>query len=171
MAKRYFKPDALAHRAADQRLELTHQRVHVDRLRLQVLASRERQQLLCNALTPLRCVPGCRQVPLQMIIAAEPAVQQVNMSEDNREHVVKVVRDSSGELTDGFHLLRLDQIADHLMMLSFRAATSPEASTVIERVRSPFVTASETSAMARAWVVRFSASWFTLSVKSRQMPA
>jgi len=115
MAKRYFKPDALAHRAADQRLELTHQRVHVERLRLQVLASRERQQLLCNALTPLRCVPGCRQVPLQMIIAAEPAVQQVNISEDNREQVVKVVRDSSGELTDGFHLLRLDQIADHLI--------------------------------------------------------
>src|SRR5262245_9793010 len=56
-------------------------------------------------------------------------------------------------------------------MLSFRAATSPEASTVIDRVRSPFVTASETSAMARTWLVRLSASWFTLSVKSRQMPA
>src|SRR5262249_24281789 len=50
-----------------------------------------------------------------MIIAAEPAVQQVNISEDNCEQVVKVVRDSSGELTNRFHLLRLDQIADHLI--------------------------------------------------------
>src|SRR5262245_24971486 len=115
MAKRDFKPDALAHRAADQRLELTHQCVHVERLRLQVLAARERQQLLCEALAPLRCVPGCRQVPLQMLIAVDPAAQQVNVSEDNREQVVEVVRDSPGELTNRFHLLRLDQIADHLI--------------------------------------------------------
>ena len=46
-AKLYVKPDAFAQRVADQRLKLTHQRVHVELLRLQVLASRERQQLLC----------------------------------------------------------------------------------------------------------------------------
>ena len=68
------------------------------------MLARESQQLLCKGFDPLRCVPGCRQLPLQMIIAVEPAAQQVNISEDNREHVVKVVRDSSGELTDGFHL-------------------------------------------------------------------
>src|SRR5262249_40899959 len=61
-------------------------------------------------------------------------------------------------------------------MLSFRAATSPDASTVIDRVRSPFVTASETLAMARTWVVRLSASWFTfelisLSVLGRGQPS
>src|SRR5262249_60698186 len=100
-------PDAPAYRAADQRLEPTHQCVHVERLRLQVLASRERQQLLCEALAPLRCVPGCRQVPLQMLIAIDPAAQQVDVSENNREQVVEVVRDSSGELTNRFHLLRL----------------------------------------------------------------
>jgi hypothetical protein len=32
--KALLKPDALAHRAADQRLELTHERVHVRRLRV-----------------------------------------------------------------------------------------------------------------------------------------
>jgi hypothetical protein len=42
-------------------------------------------------------------------------------------------------------------------MLSFSEATSPEASTEIERARSPFVTAVATSAMARTWVVRFAA--------------
>ena len=39
------------------------------------------------------------------------------------------------------------------LMLSLSSATSPCASTVIERVRSPWVTAVETSAIARTWVV------------------
>jgi len=39
-------------------------------------------------------------------------------------------------------------------MLSFRAATSPRASTVIERVKSPLVTAVATSAMARTCVAQ-----------------
>ena len=56
-------------------------------------------------------------------------------------------------------------------MLSFSAATSPCASTVIDRVRSPLVTAVATSAIARTCVVRFAASWFTLSVRSCQVPA
>ena len=57
------------------------------------------------------------------------------------------------------------------LTLSFSAATSPLASTVMERVRSPAATAVATSAMARTWVVRLSASWFTLSVRSRHSPA
>ena len=55
-------------------------------------------------------------------------------------------------------------------MLSFSSATSPAASTVIERVRSPEVTAVETSAIARSWIVSVSASWLTLSVRSFQVP-
>ena len=38
------------------------------------------------------------------------------------------------------------------------------------RVRSPLVTAVATSAMARTCVVRFAASWLTLSVRSRHVP-
>ena len=57
------------------------------------------------------------------------------------------------------------------LMLSFSSATSPWASTGIERVRSPLVTAVATSAMARTWVVRLAASWLTLSVRSFQVPA
>jgi len=40
-----------------------------------------------------------------------------------------------------------------------------------QRVRSPLVTAVATSAMARTWVVRLAASWLTLSVSARQVPA
>ncbi len=57
------------------------------------------------------------------------------------------------------------------LMLSLSAATSPNASTAIDRVRSPLVTAVATSAIARTWVVRLAASWFTLSVRSFQVPA
>ena len=57
------------------------------------------------------------------------------------------------------------------LMLSLSAATSPCASTVIERVRSPLVTAVATSAMARTCVVRLAASWLTLSVRSFHVPA
>jgi len=56
------------------------------------------------------------------------------------------------------------------LMLSERSATSPLASTAIERVRSPWVTAVDTSAIARTWVVRFDASWFTFSVSPRHVP-
>ena len=57
------------------------------------------------------------------------------------------------------------------LMLSLSAATSPCASTLMERVRSPFVTAVATSAIARTCVVRFAASWLTLSVRSFHVPA
>ena len=58
-----------------------------------------------------------------------------------------------------------------VLMLSLSSATSPRASTWIERVRSPLVTAVATSAMARTWVVRFAASRLTLPVRSFQVPA
>ncbi len=57
------------------------------------------------------------------------------------------------------------------LTLRFSASSSPRASTAMERVRSPFVTAVATSAMARTCVVRFAASWLTLSVRSFQVPA
>jgi hypothetical protein len=58
-----------------------------------------------------------------------------------------------------------------VLMLSFRSATSPRASTLIDRVRSPWVTAVATSAIARTWVVRLAASRFTFAVRSFQVPA
>ena len=54
--------------------------------------------------------------------------------------------------------------------LSFRKATSPRASTVIDWVRSPLVTAVATSPMARTCRVRLAASSLTLLVRSRQTP-
>ena len=56
------------------------------------------------------------------------------------------------------------------LTLSFRSETSPFASTSIDRVRSPWVTAVETSAIARTCVVSEPAMKFTFSVRSRHTP-
>ena len=66
---------------------------------------------------------------------------------------------------------RVLQVADHLVDVVLQGGDLPRASTLIDRVRSPFVTAVATSAIARTWVVRFAASWLTLSVRSFQVPA
>ena len=63
-----------------------------------------------------------------------------------------------------------DRLAIIWLMLSFSSPTSPAASTVMVRVRSPWVTAVATSAMDRTWVVRFPASWFTFSVRRAHVP-
>ena len=57
-----------------------------------------------------------------------------------------------------------------VLMVSLSSATSPRASTVIFWDRSPRATAVVTWAMLRTWPVRFPASWFTLSVRSFQVP-
>src|SRR6476661_7844369 len=57
------------------------------------------------------------------------------------------------------------------LIVSLSAAISPDASTAMDRVKSPLVTAVATSAIDRTWLVRFAASWFTLSVRSRHRPA
>ncbi len=58
-----------------------------------------------------------------------------------------------------------------VLMLSLRSATSPRASTWIDRVRSPLVTAVATSAIARTCVVRLAASRLTLPVRFFHVPA
>ena len=85
-----------------------------------------------------------------------------------RENLARLVLSQSCSVFLRVVSLRLRIIS---LMLSFSAATSPSASTLIERVRSPFVTAVATSAIARTCVVRFAASWLTLSVRSFQVPA
>ena len=57
-----------------------------------------------------------------------------------------------------------------MLIVDLSSSTSPRASTVILRERSPFATAVVTSAMLRTWLVRLAASVLTLSVRSFQTP-
>ena len=58
-----------------------------------------------------------------------------------------------------------------VLTVFFSSRISPRASTVIFCERSPRATAVVTCAMLRTWSVRFPASWFTFSVRSRHVPA
>jgi hypothetical protein len=58
-----------------------------------------------------------------------------------------------------------------VLTVSFSSRISPRASTVIFWDRSPRATAVVTCAMLRTCAVRFPASWFTFSVRSRHVPA
>ena len=58
-----------------------------------------------------------------------------------------------------------------VLTVFFSSRISPRASTVIFCDRSPRATAVVTCAMLRTWSVRFPASWFTFSVRSRHVPA
>ncbi len=58
-----------------------------------------------------------------------------------------------------------------VLIVDLSSRISPRASTVIFWVRSPSATAVVTWAMLRTWVVRLSAMKFTLSVRSRHVPA
>ncbi|CAA9272586.1 MAG: hypothetical protein AVDCRST_MAG52-3322 [uncultured Blastococcus sp.] len=58
-----------------------------------------------------------------------------------------------------------------VLTVDFSSRISPRASTVIFWLRSPRATAVVTWAMLRTCPVRLDASWLTLSVRSRQVPA
>src|SRR4051794_1407615 len=66
---------------------------------------------------------------------------------------------------------KLDSVSVIELIVSASAATSPLASTVILRVRSPLATAVVTCAIERTWPVRLPASWLTFSVRSRHVPS
>src|SRR3954467_6047499 len=99
---------------------------------------------------------------------SRPTVRRSFCPWSMRENLARLVLSQSCSLFLSVVSLRLRIIS---LMLSFRAAISPWASSAIERVRSPLVTAVATSAMARTCVVRLAASWLTLSVRSFHVPA
>ena len=65
---------------------------------------------------------------------------------------------------------KADSWSTMVLMVSLSSATSPLAETVIFWLRSPLATAVVTWAMFRTWVVRFPASWLTLSVRPFHVP-
>ena len=63
------------------------------------------------------------------------------------------------------------EVADHFIDVVLEDRHFAERSTLMDRVRSPLVTAVATSAMARTCVVRLAASWLTFSVRAFHVPA
>ena len=46
---------------------------------------------------------------MRRIAAAQPARGEIKAADDDGQHVVEVMRNAAGQLSDGFHLLRLAQ--------------------------------------------------------------
>ncbi|MNE13420.1 hypothetical protein D3C80_1062530 [compost metagenome] len=77
--------------------------------RHQRLATRERQESVGQRCRPLCCTLCHRQVTFY--VSGAPLLQakldQLKASGDAREQVVEIVSDTSGQLTDRLHFLRL----------------------------------------------------------------
>ena len=108
-----FELDVLADAAPEHVLHLGDQAVDLERLQVQGLLARERQQPLDERCGALRRGRGHRDVAGQVggvPARGDPAVHQLQAGRDGRQQVVEVVRDPARELADRLHLLRLAQL-------------------------------------------------------------
>ena len=99
-----------ADQAAQQLLQLGHQRVDVHHLRLQHLPAAEREQLPGERRRAIACRLNLQQIQTQRILVRHLVEHQVGVAENRRQQVVEVVGDAAGQLSDCFHLLRLAQL-------------------------------------------------------------
>ena len=108
--------DVVAQQATEHRPQVLDDAADVERPWLQHLAAAEREQLLRQrgrALAGLQDVAG---IDAQRIGFVQPGDEQLRVAVDHRQQVVEVVRDAAGELADGFHLLRLDELLLELFL-------------------------------------------------------
>ena len=99
--------DPLAHQAAQHPVELRHDDVQVEHLRLQHLPPAEGQQLLRERGRPLAGALDFKHLLDGGLVAGQRIVKQAAVADDGREQVVEVVSDAAGEPADGLHFLRL----------------------------------------------------------------
>ena len=108
--------DVVAQQSPQHRPQVLDHAADVERPWLQHLAAAEGQQLLRQrggALAGLEDVAG---VDAQRVGLVQPRDDQLRVAVDHRQQVVEVVRDATGELADGLHLLRLDQLLLELLL-------------------------------------------------------
>jgi hypothetical protein len=103
-----FHPDGGADGAGQKVAHAGHQCIDVDGTGHQPLPARKRQQLLGQLGAALGGAHGIAHEPV-LTLAFDPMREQIEIADHGGEQVVEVVRDAAGELTDGFHLLRLQQ--------------------------------------------------------------
>ena len=96
-------------RRDEHRHELVHHVAHLDLDRVQHLAAAEREQLAGERARLVGGPPDLAgALPHTLVVGA--LEQEVGVAGDDEGEVVEVVRDAAGELTDGLHLLRLEEL-------------------------------------------------------------
>ena len=103
-------PDRTAGRTLEQVLEVRQEPVDADDLGVQILSSREREQLAVQ----LRAAGDTRlrgfDQSVRPLVAGDAAAEHVEAAADHEQQIVEVVRDAAGQLTHRLHLLRLAQL-------------------------------------------------------------
>ena len=106
------EPDLLADRAPQQLLHRGDELIDVDGLGIERLAPREGEQAMGQRRGAVRRGFRQRGVALDLAIAPlrDALLHQIKRSDNSRQQIVEIVRNSAGELADRFHLLRLAQL-------------------------------------------------------------
>ena len=152
-------PHAGTERPLKQLFHAGDQLGHIHRLGLELLTAGESQQALGQRRTPLRSLTRVvEQAPFSRIVR-QALPEQVEAAQDRHQQIVEVVRHPAGELADGVHLLRLEQLGERLLPLA-GALLDAVLQLVIEAVQLRCVEAS--SAAVRS-ATRRSSSAFSCS--------
>ena len=102
--------DVLAQQPPQHLVHVGHDGVDVQDLRGEHLAAAEREQLARELRGPEPGVLDLFDVLAPLVLGRGRVQQQLGAAEDGREEVVEVVRDATGELAHGLHLLGLAEL-------------------------------------------------------------
>src|SRR6185312_448274 len=102
--------DILGQEPRQHLLEIVGEGAQVEDLGLEHLPAAERQQLTGEARGAVGGAQNLAEPVRQILVAAMVGAQQLTVGDDGGEQVVEVVRDTAGEMADGFHLLRLPEL-------------------------------------------------------------
>ena len=102
--------DVLANNTAEQRFDTPQHPVQIEDLRLQDLPPTEREKLARQARSSVNGRLDLLEVLLNVMGRPEVQRDQLRVAANDHEQVVEVVRDPTGQLPDGFHLLRLAEL-------------------------------------------------------------
>ena len=117
LAQLHFQTDAFVDAALQQFAHGNHQVVHLHRFGIQRLATGERQQTVSQARRAIGRGHAKVDQAVQILGAAtgQTPAQQLQATDDARQHVVEVMGDTASELADCLHFLRL---AQHFFVLT-----------------------------------------------------
>src|SRR5581483_7013989 len=102
--------DVAAQRSAEQIADGVELAVEIDALRAQRLPARESKQLSGERLAALGGVTDVDDQAFELLVVAGEPLGHIGASENDRQQIVEIVRDAPGQLSDGLHLLRLEQL-------------------------------------------------------------
>ncbi len=115
----HFERDIFSDHAIQKSNQAADYSIQVHRARLQNLPARKRQQLLRQRRRPLALFANARKPVRDFCIFAILLQSQFRPAENRSDHIVEIVRDAPGKLSDGFEFLRLVQLSFQCAKLGY----------------------------------------------------